>query len=783
MEEIDNGSATSTPRSSTTDGSGSTSSQGSSNYSFCQRKVKIPPDIKKLDAAMLEGPLMKRPVPQRLEPIHINNAHIEQEKRGIRGKREDSKTIIAEGKVKGDTVPRDIVPHPPVAEKPKTGVRRGSRKSTDTTPSPEVKDLGKNKHNESVVVSSHRKSSSDQNKNIFRKSDDEVSLINSYENYLRQLSKKEEESDGESDMDRSNNEQDDKSESDYDSDSSSYSISVSSLSSDEEEDDPATLTFSTNAIDGKEKFEPLYSLPLKPKNKDTLNSTANKSQLMDTSEHKYAVLNASIQSEELRTQSVPDLRTGKSFRTLDTLGYLCPKEIRQNLDLTQNISSPELKRETNFGLKYRPLPDIPVQKQHDRSPEKSKNDETIYEQIKTRDFADNSTSPAKSKVSFKAIADRVVSLMPRLTTKEARSKEIDRYMADIFRYLPDKTLRIFCGTWNMKGIKVVPETLDDYILPHDSEFIQDIYAIGCQEGTPFRKEWEIRLQETLGPTHVLMYSGNFGVLHLSIFIRRELVWFCTGIEQDTVANRIAHKIKTKGAIAVCFNVFGTSLLFINSHFASNQEKLKERVNDYKSICRSLTIPFGEGDNQNRDADVTSRFDRVFWFGDFNFRINKKRAETDEIFGKKDFDDETKRDQFIIEELKPHDQLGHLMEKGKIFHGFKEAPITFLPTYKFDVNTDNYDSSAKARVPSWTDRILYKSRQPDQIKVAAYSSCTTIKCSDHRPVFCVMEAKIEPLKKNLLLPVAMFDRDIYVEANMRRSAPKGSQQASNICTIL
>ena len=44
----------------------------------------------------------------------------------------------------------------------------------------------------------------------------------------------------------------------------------------------------------------------------------------------------------------------------------------------------------------------------------------------------------------------------------------------------------------------------------------------------FRKEWEIRLQETLGPSHVLMYSCSFGLLHLSVFIRRELVWFCSG---------------------------------------------------------------------------------------------------------------------------------------------------------------------------------------------------------------------------------------------------------------
>lgn len=42
-----------------------------------------------------------------------------------------------------------------------------------------------------------------------------------------------------------------------------------------------------------------------------------------------------------------------------------------------------------------------------------------------------------------------------------------------------------------------------------------------------RKEWEVRLQETLGPSHVLMYSCSFGLLHLAVFIRRELVWFCS----------------------------------------------------------------------------------------------------------------------------------------------------------------------------------------------------------------------------------------------------------------
>ena len=45
----------------------------------------------------------------------------------------------------------------------------------------------------------------------------------------------------------------------------------------------------------------------------------------------------------------------------------------------------------------------------------------------------------------------------------------------------------------------------------------------------------------------------------------------------------------------------------------------------------------------------------------------------------------------------------------IFQGFHEGDITFPPTYKYALFSDDYDTSDKCRVPAWTDRVLYRAR--------------------------------------------------------------------------
>lgn len=47
---------------------------------------------------------------------------------------------------------------------------------------------------------------------------------------------------------------------------------------------------------------------------------------------------------------------------------------------------------------------------------------------------------------------------------------------------------------------------------------------------------------------------------------------------------------------------------------------------------------------------------------------------------------------------------------QVFRGFIEGNLDFAPTYKYDLFSEDYDTSEKCRTPAWTDRILWKRRK-------------------------------------------------------------------------
>lgn len=81
-----------------------------------------------------------------------------------------------------------------------------------------------------------------------------------------------------------------------------------------------------------------------------------------------------------------------------------------------------------------------------------------------------------------------------------------------------------------------------------------------------------------------------GTIHLMVFIRRDLIWFCSLPEDASLSVRPGTAFRTKGAVAISFALFGSTFLFVTAHLTAHQEKVKERVSDIKRIIRSIDLP-------------------------------------------------------------------------------------------------------------------------------------------------------------------------------------------------
>uniref|UniRef100_A0A2C9M3J9 Inositol polyphosphate-related phosphatase domain-containing protein n=1 Tax=Biomphalaria glabrata TaxID=6526 RepID=A0A2C9M3J9_BIOGL len=411
------------------------------------------------------------------------------------------------------------------------------------------------------------------------------------------------------------------------------------------------------------------------------------------------------------------------------------------------------------------------------------------------DKISNKSDSAADRLSQKSFTS--TSVLPLITTKEARSRMFmlsettigscsGSYLGveELTRYFPNKKVKVFVGTWNMNELKDVNAPLQDFILPEKCEYVQDIYAIGTQENDMNKKEWELTLQELLISSHVMYHSVSHGSLHLVIFIRRDLIWFCSNPEDDIISLRALTMVKTKGAIGISMRLFGTSYLFINCHLTSDRDndisRKKLRLENYFKVIREMRLPktVQNSPSIKKSGDVTTAFDCVFWFGDLNFRIERERQA---VVGK--VNEITSEEFPNFETLLGGDQLLKYMSEDKIFGGFQEGRINFYPTFKFDLNKDLYDSSTKSRVPSYTDRVVFRCKKKNDIQCLHYDAVMSIKVSDHRPVFGHYETSIRPGEDGVTYSPGHFDRTIYLEALRRRVTKKsGEKKQSAICLL-
>ncbi|GFZ10281.1 inositol polyphosphate 5-phosphatase 11 [Actinidia rufa] len=129
---------------------------------------------------------------------------------------------------------------------------------------------------------------------------------------------------------------------------------------------------------------------------------------------------------------------------------------------------------------------------------------------------------------------------------------------------------------------------------------------------------------------------------------------------------------------------------------------------------------------SKNLNPYARPDQItIWLGDLNYRLQGINTFPARSLIRKN----------LHELLTSKDQLLQEAERGQIFSGYCEGTLAFKPTYKYDIGSSSYDTSHKVRVPSWTDRILFKIDDIDNINATlhSYESIETIHSSDHRPV--------------------------------------------------
>ncbi|KAI0167350.1 endonuclease/Exonuclease/phosphatase [Pestalotiopsis sp. NC0098] len=229
----------------------------------------------------------------------------------------------------------------------------------------------------------------------------------------------------------------------------------------------------------------------------------------------------------------------------------------------------------------------------------------------------------------------------------------------------------------------------------------------------------------------------YHLLHTSTLVGLFTCIFVKSTVRDRIRNLSSADVKrgmgglhgNKGAIVVRFVLDDTSMCFINCHLAAGQSQANSRHNDIAAILEGNLLPV-ERDGGVRidsyvgggDGSMIMDHEICLLNGDLNYRIDTMSRDTVVAAVKSN----------NLAKLLDRDQLLVARRRNPAFklRAFEEMPITFAPTYKYDVGTDNYDSSEKKRSPAWCDRLLHRgSGRVQQLDYKRHE----VRVSDHRPV--------------------------------------------------
>ncbi|ESN95970.1 hypothetical protein HELRODRAFT_193459, partial [Helobdella robusta] len=225
--------------------------------------------------------------------------------------------------------------------------------------------------------------------------------------------------------------------------------------------------------------------------------------------------------------------------------------------------------------------------------------------------------------------------------------------------------------------------------------LPDIYVIGLQElksdtaslisDSLFDDAWTNQITETLWSRagYVRVKSLRLVGIHISLYTKRKNLVRILNVESEYTRTGFGGLWGSKGAVTIRLEIDHVNICFVNCHFTAHPENFVQRIEDYNQVL--FTQKF-----RDKDSPSILDHDYIFWFGDLNFRLDDvTNEECRKRIAAKDY-------KYLLSK----DQLNNARLRELLLIDFDEGPIDFQPTYKFNYNSSDYDTSPKNRVPSW-----------------------------------------------------------------------------------
>ena len=221
-------------------------------------------------------------------------------------------------------------------------------------------------------------------------------------------------------------------------------------------------------------------------------------------------------------------------------------------------------------------------------------------------------------------------------------------------------------------------------------------------------------------------------IYLIIFAKTSIIKYIKNFDSQIIKTGFMGSIGNKGACLLRFNINDSKIAIACCHLSAGQEMYEARRSEITDV---LNTSFKKYPSIN-----FKDYDYYFFFGDLNSRINLDYSNNliEDIFNNHPKTLNGDFNKFLI-----YDQIKQYQKESSLILQMDEAPIKFSPTYKYVIGSNEYDKNKK-RIPSWTDRILFK--KFSETSPLAYNKCL-LSLSDHQPIYGVYRIKTEEINKD------------------------------------